>query len=497
MLVAIALLTSSAAAADGQCGADPSAPTCTPKDETCCMDAPGCTGVCSECCLKQVDSCVAPRGRFQTSTCCPKWTVACTVGSVGCCDPARPWQDYASGASAAEPISIAASALPQGARRKPNRLRRDGRLAAVEDDDDDDNDFDLAGVSAAAKTSSNATAYALFTRALLPGLVAFEFDTGSGRVKRKRSVSGPFATYYSGFYGEGTRVFPWDPVTATFYFADVVVGEEQTSVFSIDPTTGASTKAVVSGCAAGGYPYGIAWDASLKALVLATQTATTASYCAVDPASGKGKPVGSVARGAHEGNASDYYAAYLSHVEDGVAVRVGHRLVTEGGELGKATVKLGGGQLKSSWEAIDLGTHGLPSTVRNHPDGGFLSLAPRAGGGSKPHLDIVGWGAERDTERGVLRGPRVLASLENASPPYAPEEGTLGYVGDALSGDRYATMTVARHFVPGIPTVGDKWTVSTLELSTGKLVEAALSPQPSKLGAETTALSGFGLAAAA
>lgn len=66
-----------------QCGSDPSAPVCS-SDETCCEDSAGCSGVCSECCLNQVDKCVLPRPGFESSTCCPKWTVGCSSGSVGC-----------------------------------------------------------------------------------------------------------------------------------------------------------------------------------------------------------------------------------------------------------------------------------------------------------------------------------------------------------------------------------------------------------------------------
>merc|ERR1711871_1784883 len=74
-----------------QCGSDPQAPICS-ADEDCCKDSPDCKGACTECCVRQSTFCVAPRQGFTTSTCCPRWTVSCTVGSVGCCDPATPWQ---------------------------------------------------------------------------------------------------------------------------------------------------------------------------------------------------------------------------------------------------------------------------------------------------------------------------------------------------------------------------------------------------------------------
>eukprot|EP00665_Eupelagonemidae_sp_cell47_P004144 gene4145-8110_t len=77
-----------AAAAAGSCGN-----SLCGGGESCCEDAPGCQGDCSECCVVQATYCVAPRPSFAASTCCPRWTVACSVGSVGCCDPARPWQE--------------------------------------------------------------------------------------------------------------------------------------------------------------------------------------------------------------------------------------------------------------------------------------------------------------------------------------------------------------------------------------------------------------------
>ena len=86
--LALALLAS---CAGQQCGAGQQAPVCD-ATESCCMDYKGCTGYCSECCNAMVTKCVEPRGTFITSTCCPRWTVGCTHGSVGCCDPASPWQ---------------------------------------------------------------------------------------------------------------------------------------------------------------------------------------------------------------------------------------------------------------------------------------------------------------------------------------------------------------------------------------------------------------------
>jgi len=102
-------------------------------------------------------------------------------------------------------------------------------------------------------------------------------------------------------------------------------------------------------------------------------------------------------------------------------------------------------------------------------------------------LDVIRWSAEG--------GVQVLANLSNAHAPVIPTSNLqLGYVDDAVSGSTYGAMTVATHpsLVPGLQ---DKWSVTTLDLTSGKLTQAALAPQPSLEGAETTALCGFGLVA--
>lgn len=439
------------------------------------MDSPGCSGVCSECCLKQVEACTPPRGPFTAATCCPLWTVGCVVGTVGCCDPARPWQQ---GKTSSSFLSA----------RQPNN-----RLSASKPPPLVPNGAEAAPVETSPSRAATRIGYAVFTQALRFGLVAYAFDAG-GNVQAKRQLSGPFASYYERYYGEGTRVLPWDGAAKRFYFADILInasadGDAPITVFTIDPATGESTAAEVTGCK-GGYPYGMAWDATTKALLLATQTEASASFCAVDPTSGEGTQMGSVLRGTSEGNSSGYYTAYVSHVQGGVAIRVGHRVVTTGTDLGKSSVALKAGRasLPSSWESLDLGTHGLPSTVRTHPDGGFVSLAPRTTeANGAPKLDIIGWGNGSRTDGDV----RVLARLANAGPPQAPYIGTLGYVADSIAGSLFGALTVAHR--GGTLGLRDKWTLSTLDLATGRLMEAPLSPQPSIEGAETVALAGFGL----
>ena len=486
--------------------------TCT-SDETCCKDYPGAIED-TECCITMVEDCVAVRPPFMTSTCCPRWTVGCTVGSVGCCDPAKPWQTTTAATS----------------RTSTRRSRATRHKSAVQAREDVPEEFDSRHRKRPS-SGVNFTGYALFPidSMVTTRMDAFTFDAFTGEVLAKNPVTGPFAQYYTGYYGESTRVFAFDAHNRSFYLAEQYdasarSGGPPTSsplvVFTIDAATGASSVAHVSGCE-GGYPVGQAWDDELQRLVVGVQNRTSASFCAIRPSSGEGTPFGTIDRGAsrvhasaHHGallfstgtidrgasEASDaYYSAYISHVGAGVAVRVGHRLVTSGAQPGKATTVLdpsgGGRALNTSFDPVDWGAHGLPATLQPYPNSGYMyiSLAPRLGVLAEEGYDILGWGAPG-------MPPTVLANLSNAHPPDIPiSNAPLGYVQDAVAtawdGTQmrtfYGAMTVARNGKEGLE---DKWQVSTYDLlHGGRDQTVALVPQPSPLGAETSSLSGFGL----
>ena len=515
------LLVSSASASEPACGKGSSAPVCT-SDESCCMDSPGCTGLCTECCNNQLTTCVLPRGSYQTSTCCPKWTVPCTVGTVGCCDPARPWQSSSEGGfTAVETHRADAFLTPADAVRRQPNLRRGAQpesAAAVAEAEMMKSVKAAAAAAAAAAASAasgarsgkrNATAYAIFTNALTGGLMASTIDAGSGAVTATAKISGPAGDYFESYFGQAPRILPWDPKTRKFYIADVDAAASKNAtaitLYAIDPSDGSSTSKAVSGCE--GYPTGLAFDVAAARLVLAVQDASSVTFCTVDPSSGAARASPALARGADESDSS-YYGAYVSHANAGVAVRVGHKLVSKGSDLGVGRVPLGhplgsagerdgnageysgaGAVLKSDWSDLDLGSHDLPAATRAHPSGkGYLALAPRKGSNGKT-LDMVAWG---DTA-----GPaRVIANLTNANVPgFAHAQ--LGYVTDALAGESlYGAMTVALHPFPILPGVRDKWTITILDLATAALTETPLNPQPSFEGANTVSLGGFGLVAA-
>ena len=495
------LLATLLATADAQskaCGTDPNAPFCTP-DETCCKDSPGCTGVCTECCLNQVSECVEPRQGFTTSTCCPKWTVGCSAGSVGCCDPARPWQ-MPTAAANEQSLEV----------RQPNRLRNGGnKVGASEIVEVDDSDSDMA------IDSGNGTAYALFTKALLSGLVAFTIDIGTGKAT-KRPVTGPFASYMQLYYGEGTRILPWDPKSKRFLLADSNLnggkGNASTPIvlYTINPSDGSSTAMPLKGGCTG-YPIGQAWDVPLGKLVVATQSATEVAYFSVDVDTAEATSLGTLARGSSEASAA-YYGGYLSHSYGGVAIRVGHKRVSTGESLGVSEVALkagGAGETvdaapSAKWSDLELKSHGLPASVHMHdfppssnddakaPGKGYVALAPST---SADGYDIIGFQAPVGVQE------ITFAKLSNAHAPQVPLlKYNLSYVAASLAGNKYGAMTVARH--PSIiPGTGDKWKLSTVDLSnvhnvSGTLIEVEIKPQPAPLeGAETVSLSGFGIAA--
>ncbi len=283
------------------------------SDETCCKDYPGAISE-TECCVTMVTDCIAPRGPFTTSTCCPRWTVACTAGSVGCCDPARPWQ-------------IETATVKEKRRRSHLRkaeLADEAAHAAT--------GAAPAATGAAVTTTTNATGFALFpaTGMLASGMQLLRFDAATGVVLAKLSVSGPFAQYYNGFYGESTRVLPFDPESSQFLLAEawdpdagVYTPNAPLVVFAINASSGVSSVVRVQGCekalAVGGYPVGMAWDTELRALVVGLQSPTTAAFCAITPSTGTGVDMGTIGRGTSEATSDAFYAAYLSYVSAGVA----------------------------------------------------------------------------------------------------------------------------------------------------------------------------------
>jgi len=390
------------------------------------------------------------------------------VGSNGCCDPARPWQFFQTGSSK--------KALGANSTKTAKHAHAAADFTEVD-----------AGTN---------VAYALFNVAGLfkDGLSAQTIDLSSGKVTARKTVSGPVQEYINTLAGASTRLFAWDAANTRFVFADADYSGKgpayPLTVYTIDATTGASTSKPVSGCA--GEPLGMTWDADAKGLVLGMQDKDSASFFLVNPDTGKATPAGTVSRGSSESSPS-YYAAYISYAGAGKAYRVGHEQVSSGTGPGMSTLSLSASSQAVAvpqWQDVALSkNHSLPVTVRAHPFGGFVSLAIR---GSTVGLDVVTWDATNGTAR-------VIANLTNANVPFSagapkagiPNEGACGYVGEDVAGTTFAAMTMQEG--GKVPIISDKWKISTVDLNTGAVYEAALSPQPSIAGGDLTSLAGFGM----
>ena len=78
-----------------------------------------------------------------------------------------------------------------------------------------------------ATRASSVVAHALFTKSVSNGLTALTIDVASGNVTSKADVTGPASDYYDLYYGESTRVWPFDASKARFVFADFDFSENQ------------------------------------------------------------------------------------------------------------------------------------------------------------------------------------------------------------------------------------------------------------------------------
>ena len=90
--------------------------------------------------------------------CCPQWTVACEAGSVGCCDPAHPWQRVL----AQHEVKAIAPALSANARVKPVPL----------------------------------TVFALFSSGAASDLNCLTIDSANGHISALKPVKGPAQAYF-------------------------------------------------------------------------------------------------------------------------------------------------------------------------------------------------------------------------------------------------------------------------------------------------------------
>eukprot|EP01063_Lacrimia_lanifica_P031063 TRINITY_DN504_c0_g1_i2.p2 TRINITY_DN504_c0_g1~~TRINITY_DN504_c0_g1_i2.p2 ORF type:complete len:468 (+),score=196.71 TRINITY_DN504_c0_g1_i2:60-1406(+) len=420
---------------------------------TCCRDSPD-PDATWECCMDQATSCV-PMDTMYTSRCCPKWTVGCQAGSVGCCDPARPYS------------------MPFG------DLAAVGQEAASPA---------TAVADTAAGAGSAGSAYALVTKSGLFSTTAqvLKMDPLSGKVLAKHTVRGAVADYVAKkLLGATPRPFEFDARARHFHSLDVLDGA--LTLLSVDADSGASTSAAVTGVEAGAYPTGMAYDAEAGRLVFSFPTeAGFAFFTAAVPA-GSGSvaatKVAEVARGGSEATSAQYYAGYMTRSYNLTAHRMGQKEVTLGAGPGVAAVDLAAGGKGTEWttvETVDLWS------LDKAGSGARVSLAAGAKG-----FDLVQWDASSATH------PTQLTTFAGCYPPLAGQlGGALGYVGTAVAG-RVFTSMVLEHTVVKVKQTSvtvDNWVLASYDLEAGAAYVNRLSPE--FLLSDTVALGGFGAVAA-
>mmetsp|Transcript_28096 Transcript_28096/g.45235 ORF Transcript_28096/g.45235 Transcript_28096/m.45235 type:complete len:517 (-) Transcript_28096:123-1673(-) len=444
---------------------------CCSHGESCCADDQG-----STCCLVQNSFCVPKDSSTGTypARCCPRWTVGCAVGSVGCCDPAQAWQRLS--------IEKDEDSLPRST------------LVSKDDRFFDEGEDAIQGTPAYALVVSGA---AKQTAALL----ALTIDTSTGKIARKLPVTG-FAAHDPA--GESTREFLWDTKRKLFYYFDAnftanggarPAGGRDTYLVSVDPTTGQAKPMLVEG--AKDYPTGYAlhedghvrmateaWDNAGKSVV-------GYHFYSVDPEEAKATLLASNVKGSGESGNPEFYAGYHRGVSvDGSSVyRLGYEEVTQMTTQGLGvTTVASGSKATTKWVPEPAQGHDFFLTFDRLGNdsalsgGGetFLSLAPSTSKRSRS-LDVVQWSIEDSNTY------EVIASFPNAHPPRATGLGTLGYVATTLSGNSYAALVVEYGMQPML----DRWSIAVVDLSSPK--NSTMHPLSPWSAAGIWSASGLGL----
>eukprot|EP01059_Diplonema_ambulator_P035475 TRINITY_DN8353_c0_g2_i1.p1 TRINITY_DN8353_c0_g2~~TRINITY_DN8353_c0_g2_i1.p1 ORF type:complete len:456 (+),score=54.18 TRINITY_DN8353_c0_g2_i1:105-1370(+) len=413
---------------------------CT-SDETCCPN-----GDSFVCCVSEVTQCVVEAmGGLYPSRCCPKWTVGCQVGSVGCCDPARPWQRLIG----------------------PSDLKTNNTVVPDKDNKP--------------RAAPSELVYALFVTGLNKILNALTMTT-DGKRTSTQPVTGAAAEWYARWYGQGTPLFPFDGKRLSFHFVDAANNSAQTVLYTIDAQTGSSSsKALVSeiGTSITGYPVGMQWLQDYDRMLFSTLSDDVYTYYTVSVVTGVASKLGAVQRNSTQGEADpSYYAGYFSGSGlDGKSIyRLGYRQVTTQQSFGFFNSSLGkdGGTIFTPMQPPPS-SYDLYSFDRLAATEVYYSLAPSTTGDNS--FAVFKWN---------LTMPMTLvAQLTNAHPPVLNGLGTLGYVGTAVSPYTYIAIVMSQ------TSYGQKWSISSIDLSNNKHETNQFDPEfsmPSGCG-----ISGIGL----
>ncbi|KAJ9473186.1 hypothetical protein DIPPA_23754 [Diplonema papillatum] len=406
---------------------------CRNDTETCCRDDD--TWLC---CTNTVSSCFEKEGTDPfPSRCCPRWMVGCDVGSVGCCDPSRPYQRRV--------ILNTSTATP-------------------------------APCPSSAAGNSVVTFYALVAQGHLPTqaqLTVYSM-TGQGTVIGSRAVAGPAKDWYDGFRGQSTPLFPFDAKRVSFHFAS---GDTDTGVglYTVNATDGSSTRVALNPPVQG-YPLGMAYHSETDRFIYSLLVNGSYVFHSVNVSSGQQTPLGSTRMGESEADPS-YYSGHISTIaNDGRTIlRLGYRNVSSQSVSGIGFATIGGANATVVWKELSADKTQFFYSIARLPDrDSFVSLAPSLATGS---FAVVSWSLTAE--------PVILFKFQNAFPPAVSGVGPLGYVATTMvNGGFFAAMVVSY-----ASNVVQEWSLITLELSTLTPSTCPISPVLLRYG---TSLSGFG-----
>lgn len=432
---------------------------CCTQAEECCADNTG-----AVCCIQQDSYCV-PKDINYPARCCPRWTVGCVSGSVGCCDPAQPW-DW----------TINSLQSPGAFRGGHAVLKRDSDSPALSTRRSARSSVPLAFAGNGSQPLAS-VAYILFETGGA-GLEALTVDAVSGAILNRVRVSG----LDDNPADETTREFVWDSGRLQFYYLDANFtaggGARPTSgreiyLYTVDAISGKGSKQTVRGAV--DYPVGQVLVGGN--IIMACQGFNSNgvfygyNYYSLDTTTAQATPLGFSPRGSDESDPG-YYAGYHRVAsKDGLTLyRLGYKYVTSQSEQGLNAVDLNDPtSVQVTWTDELSPLHDFYMTCDRYdlPTGpAFVSLAPSLTD-TKRGLDIVQWSLAAGGA-----DAQVLATLGNAHPPSISHLGDLGYLATILQGSQYLALVVQDGSLPAL----DNWALASLDLTSGDVSVVPLSP---------------------
>ena len=441
------------------CAFSPGSYGCCSSDEECCSDDQG-----GECCIVQPTYCVPKDANLNSypARCCPRYTIGCNVGEVGCCDPAIPWQR---GSPLHGPSKVAKK-VKKNAKAEIKYWTSDKKLDA------------------------NKVAYALVTNGIAPGLLAWTIDLASGNITQKI----PVERYNT--HGEATRDFLYDSKSNLFYQFDVDFGVKhpangrQIVLSKIDPTNGKTTTVNVTGDGASDYVTGFCIEKSSNAVLISSKNENGVfNFFSVDPSTGVSTKKGSVETASGKEEDPSHYAGYFRLCDSKSVTRIGYESVVNQENPGLGIVTFSDNnddsQKTATADAKWVDNVPVPSGfkfylgAKQYGDS-YLSLAPNI---TNDLLSLVQW------ENGKSN---VLVDT-NCGPPRVMGSGELGFVLDAVreSDNTYIALVDDESPVP-IPEPGtwDQWALVVVNLKSKDVKMLTLTPE---ILEGETAISGIGL----